>query len=260
MFEEENITLTFSEIPTCAEQLEELIPDDATCIAVKINLVDYDPSDNNENWLPPQLNSVRRYLKDCGVEIIGSTAGIHTEGRRQIPHIHYHFICNHYNEPSNASQHRRRWLGKNGNEEENLTDISIKYSSLERNKPKYQFLSYPLKEGKRLRQSHYYTLNGIRMTNEMFNFLLSVGRTIYDTQVALRIRQDKCVERKQLALQELYEICQNQNFSSFRNMMEWLDDNYIVSLDLSEYPDPKNYKVNCQKIAIKLGLLKYSSL
>ena len=42
--------------------------------------------------------------------------------------------------------------------------------------------------------------------------------------------------------------------------MEWLDDNYISTLTLEEYPDPRNYKINCQKIAVSLGKLKYSAI
>lgn len=251
----ENISITFSE--NLPQQFEQFIPDDATCISVKINVPDYDASDSN--FVPPVIGSVLSYLKDCGVEVLALSSGLHLNGRKEIPHIHYHIIANHYNEPTNASQHRKRWLAKPQNAMENFEDATFKYQRLEPNKPKFQFLAYPLKEGRML-LSRCYIYDGKKMTTEMKNFLLSVGKTIYDTQSALRLRQDKCQERKQLALRELFEICSSRSFSNFKEMMTWLDFNYIDTLELEDMPDPKNYKTNCQKIAVKLKLLKYSDI
>lgn len=253
----ENITLTFSENLSLSEMMEQFIPDDATCISVKINIPDYDPSDNQ--FIPPNFADIVKYLKDSGVEILACSSGIHLKGRTEIPHIHYHFIANHYNAPSNPSQHRKRWMGKEENKMCSLDDASFKYQNLKKNEPRFQFLAYPLKEGiKVLRRCYIY--DGQKMSNEMLDFLLSVGQTIYQTACALRLRQDKCQERKQLALKELFELCKIQTFSNFREMMLWLDKNYIDTLELDDLPDPKNYKTNCQKVAVKLGILKYSDI
>lgn len=254
----ENITLTFSENLSISEMMEQFIPDDATCISVKINIPDYDPSDNE--FIPPNFADVVKYLKDSGVEILACSSGIHLNGRHEIPHIHYHFIANHYTAPTNASLHRKRWVGKKENKDIcSLEDVSIRYQSLKKNEPRFQFLAYPLKEGiKVLRRCYIY--DGKKMSNEMLDFLLSVGQTIYQTACALRLRQNKCQERKQLALKELFDLCKTKTFSNFREMMLWLDKNYIDTLDLDDLPDPKNYKTNCQKVAVKLGILKYSDI
>lgn len=253
--------LTFEEIKEAPvnflQKFEEAIPDDATCISVKVNIQDLNVLENCNHY--PAYGSVVRYLKDCGVDIIAVSSGLHLNGNRQIPHIHYHFIVNHYNAPSNPSQHRRRWLAKSGNETETFADATFKYQALDPTLPKYQFLAYPLKESKLLKKRNY-TFKGEQMSLEMISFLMSVGETIYQTALALRERQDKCTERKQLALKELYEICKTNTFSNYKQMMTWLDTNYIDTLELEEMPDPKNYKVNCQKVAVKLKLLKYSEL
>lgn len=253
----DNIEITFSENETLLEKLESLIPEDATCISVKVNIPDYDASDCN--FIPPAFSALMAYLKDSGVEVLACSSGLHLNGRNEIPHIHYHIVANHYNEPSNPSQHRKRWLAKKGNEVYDFEDATFKYQRLDVNKPKFQFLAYPLKEGHMLRLK-YYLYDGDKMTSEMKKFLLSVGKTIYETQCALRLRQEKCKERKQLALSELYDICKLQPFKSFRDMMVWLDTNYIDTLELEDMPDPKNYKSNCQKIAVKLKILKYSDI
>jgi len=249
----DNITLAFSETLPLCEQLETFIPDDATCISVKLNIPDYDPSDNN--WRPPVWSDTVAYLKDCGVEILAASSGIHLEGKKQIPHIHYHFIVSHYNEPSNPSQHRKRWLSKAGHESYSFEDAQFKYQRLEQNKPRYQFLSYPLKEGNKL-LSRYYLYDGSKMSKEMRDFLLSVGSTIYQQQCALRLRQEKCQERKQLAFNELCELVGDKSFSTFNELCDWFDENYLYKLEYEDIPDPKNYKTNIKKIGIKKRLIK----
>lgn len=244
-----------------AEEIEELLPPDAVCLSVKVNLAEdeYD----EKNFTPPYFASILAYLKDSGVAVLASTAGVHKEGRNQIPHIHYHFICERFSPPSNPSQHRKRWLSKKDNDSSDLGEASFKYQKLDTRYPKYQFLSYPLKEGLMVPKFYYpylMTFDGKKMSNEMIDFLKKVGQTIYQTQAAIRLRQEKSQQRKQLALQDLYEICKDHTFPSFKAMLIWLDENYIDGLDLDEYPDPKNYKVNCQKVAVRLGLLKYSEL
>lgn len=235
------------------ELLEQFIPDDATCISVKINVPDYDPSDNN--FVPPAFASVKQYLIDSGVEILACSSGLHVKGRKEVPHLHYHFITKHYNGVANPSGHRQRWLKKKGNEEHDFAGASFSYKSLESDKPKYQFLSYPLKEGHKLRSS-YYLFDGSKMNTDMVSFLLDVGNTIYQTQLALRLRQEKCQERKQLAFSELVQLVGDRTFSSFRDLCDWFDDNYLYNLDYDDIPDPKNYKTNIRKIAIKKRLLK----
>lgn len=257
---DDNIVLTTEEVQVdIPAMLEDFFPDDTTCISIKVNMDEYDASDNN--FTPPCASSIYSYLADCGVKILAATAGIHLNGKNKIPHIHYHIMAEHHNPPSNPSQHRNRWLSKKDNHMENLTNATFKYQNLDKSKPVYQFLAYPLKEGISIPHRKRYNLYDSKpMSISMYNFLLSVGSTIYNTHLALRLRQDKVVERKQLQLTELYEICSQQSFNSYANMMKWLDDNYIAKLELNEYPDPKNYKSCCQKIGVKLGFLKYSEL
>lgn len=252
-----NIELLIEEpTKTIPELIQEEMPDDATVITVKFSR---DLSDCMGEWNGARA-VVDRYLKDSGVKVLASSAGIHTNGRSQKFHIHYHLICERFKEPSNPSLHRKRWCNKN---EDNMDDISFKYQRLNPNQEKYAILSYPLKEGKITNyREKTYTYLGKPMTKEMINFLVETGKAIYEKELGLAMRQEKCEERKQLALSSLFDLC-NQNksfFSSYKEMMEWLDTNYIDKLELTEMPCPKNYKTNCQKIAVKFGFLKYSQL
>lgn len=248
--------ISFEELPNYSEQFEEFIPDDAICVSVKVNL---DEGEYDNKFTPPFYSSIVKYLDDSGVAILASTAGVHLQGKNQVPHIHYHFVCSNFRSPSNPSQHRQRWLSKNGNEIENLGSATFKYQKLDSRYPRFQFLSYPMKEGLLVRDN-YYTYDGCKMKKEIRDFLVSVGQTIFQTSQALKLKNDLSVQRKQLALSELYDLCKTQSFPNFKSMLLWLDKNYIQTLDLEDYPDPKNYKTNSQKVAVKLGLLKYSDM
>lgn len=117
-------------------------------------------------------------------------------------------------------------------------------------------MAYPFKEGIELSCCNF------GLNQKEIKFLKDVGQEIYEKACGLRLRQDKCEERKKNALLELYSLCEtNKNsFGSFKQMLLWLDKNYIATLSIEDYPDPKNYKTNCQKVAVQLGLITYSSL
>lgn len=260
------LTLEEIESPTLTlpNQFEQLIPDDAMVINVKLN---FDiPEDDVETLnclreLP--LFDIKKYVEDLDVKILFSSVGYHLLGERKQPHIHYHFITTAFHPPSNPSQHRKRWAKKTEASMEFLSS-SFKFQSIDTSQPKYQVLSYPLKEGHAIKHNlkTNYIFNQLPMTKEQILFLKEVGKSIYDKEQALKLRQDKCEERKKVALHSLYELCEaNKNkFNTYREMVIWLEDNYISSLSLDEKPDINHYRTNTQKIANTLGKLKYCDL
>lgn len=249
------LSLAVLETESFAVQMQEFIPDDATVVTVKWNCdADYDVSLNRGHY---SYFTAVNYLKDCGVTILASSSGMHLQGENGVPHLHYHFICERFNAPCNPSQHRQRWCNKN---DMDFSDCTFKYQKLKPNTPKYAILSYPYKEGHVCARHEMHTYNNMQMTLPMREFLRQVGESIYQSALALKLRQNLLSARRQLALSELYELVKSESFSSFREMQIWLDSNYIASLQLQDYPDPKHYKTNTQKVAVKLGLLKYSDL
>jgi len=167
---------------------------------------------------------------------------------------------------SNKSQHRKRWSDRNGFSNDKIfKDVSfVLHEKIDCNNPKYYTLSYPLKENISLwyNDPSYYLFNKKPMTEKQLNFLKSVGSEIYNLQVGMHLRREKCEERKKQSLTDLFDLCVKNKieFNNYREMLNWLDVNYISTLELHDYPDPKNYKTNCQKIAVKLGFMRYSEL
>lgn len=240
----------------------ESIPDDSMVVNVKLNFEILDEDlDNSLRELP--FLDIKNYVKELAGSILYSTTGVHVNGENKKPHIHYHFITPVFYPPSNPSQHRKRWAKK---VEASLAflDCSFKFQKLDLSKPKYSVLSYPLKEGLIVKHSKniWYVCDEKPMTKKQIDFLTDVAESIYQGQLALKQRQDKCEERKKVALTSLYNLClENKScFTTYKNMMIWLDSNFIATLELDDYPDPRIYKTNCQKIAVKLGILKYSEI
>lgn len=254
--------LTLEEIPTISDNLADImetgIPSDSKVITVKVDLPDDYDIDKREAY---DFHSVLAYVTKTAGLIIACSGGLHLNGKAQKPHIHYHFITDHFVPPSNPSQHRQRFCAKEGGYYD-LSRCSFKYQNLDNTKPKYSILSYPLKEGLKIHDKKVYIYDGERMPQSHLNFLMEVGKAIYDKEYALNLRKDKCEERKKVALCSLAELCKNNasQFKNYNEMVIWLDTNYIANLSLEEYPDPKNYKTNCQKIAVNLGKLKYSDI
>lgn len=251
-------TSSTEDIQNClSSMLEEAIPDDTICLSVI-----HKPVDPSVNTFPQYIHDFLDFLKDKEYNVFAYTTGLHLNGKEKIPHHHYHFMMTtDKGIMTNPAQTLQRWIYKT---KRPITGCTMKWSHLDLTAPKYQFLSYPLKEGNLLRRFSKYTpsyfLDGQQMSSGMIRYLRDVGKAIYEKSIALKLRQDKMVERRQLALRDLFEIVKEQSFGSYRTMLEWLDDNYIATLELEQLPDPNQYKINCKKIAVKLGLLKYSDI
>jgi len=246
-----------------AQYFESNIPDDSMVVNVKYN---FEMEEDDVKALPDfPIFDIKTYIQDLGCKILFSSAGIHYLGERKQPHIHYNFIITPCKLPSNPSQHRHRWFQKLDSCNPDFLKCSFKFhQSIDKKAPRYSVLSYPLKEGHFLSDQHkfIYLSEQKPMTKEQKSFLMSVGSNIYNTQQGLKLRQDKCEERKKVALNTLYDLCEKNKskFLTYKEMVVWLDTNYIDTLAIEDYPDPKNYKTNCQKIAVSLGKLKYSDI
>jgi len=238
-------------------QLSESIKEEYRCISVKINYKDGEYDEENKEQPPDDFHSVSSYFSDCKLEIIYSTMGLHLNGENKKPHIHYHLIVKELPSgtfQSNNSQHRKRWLAKEGNEVFGFENTSIRFPKKEN--PVWQHLAYPFKEG-------YIQKRGVKNLNtKQIEFLKDYAINLYQVSLGNRARQEACEERKKVALNTLAKLCEEHKseFTDYRTMIIWLDTNYIDGLPLDEKPDPRNYKTNCQKIAIHLGILKYSDI
>lgn len=236
-------------------QLSETIKEEYRCISVKINY-DKDEYDASNNKPPNGYYSVEAYFRDYKLDIVYSALGLHLNGENKKPHVHYHLIVKELPSGtfiSNNSQHRKRWNSKEGNEIYSFDNVSIRFPKKEN--PVWCLLSYPFKEGLPIKV-------GTKIPQLYYKFLLEYGKNLYQVSLGNRARNEACDERKKVALLSLAKLCEDHKseFADYRQMVIWLDTNYIDTLPLEEKPDPRNYKTNCQKIAIHLGKLKYSDI
>lgn len=220
--------------------------------------IDYDLS---ANYGCPQTLTVLEYVKSMTI-IHGCTAGLHLGS--DIPHIHMHFVVEHIEGKgtktffTNRSIHKARFLSEDASR--TLENVSIKYVPLKEDCPCWQPFSYPLKEGRPIQGQLYHQFLSQPMTRQMKDFLMETGNSIYSSQLALRERQEKSKERNKVSLMELYDIVKDKNFSTFTEMLQNIQTEYLDNLELEDIPDPNQLKSNCIKIGIKKKLVNLISL
>lgn len=226
-----------------------------TCISMKINIKG--PDD-----IPDQISTATSFMYDYlthrSKKLYYMTGGIHVLGKSQKPHIHLHWIVDKVKKFD--AMWRKRWLEKekgNTDDEATLDGCEFKFQEMDGSKPRYSFLSYPLKEGRRLEHRYYRGKDYKIMDPRMLDFLEGVGRRIFDEERALELRQEKSEERKKVALTEIYVLVKDKNFRSFTEMKIWLEDNYLAKLDYDNKPRLSNYRDNLYMIGNSLGLFKY---
>lgn len=258
--QDENIVLTFAEAhPVVSDYLTnkfEEIPDTSSVIVVKINNIDPSNIEIDEDLI---LN----YIKDLDVTVIYSSAGMHLNGKRKIPHVHWHFITTPLKSDTKyTSQHRQRWCSKNGLSKDAFKNISMSFHMfIDTTKPKYSTLSYPLKEGISIPpfvMKRAYMVGEKKMGPQMLDYLLSVGKQIYDKELADNLRRDKCEERKKETFEYIWDLVKEQKFDSYKELCVWLEINYIRELPYNKKPVLSNYKNIVMACALNLELIKYS--
>lgn len=233
-------------------------------ISAKLNLT----PDQEEIWedvVYERFDVLKRYLSDNYGSIMYSSVGLHRLGKNGVPHIHFHFITDKSYESitSQARSNRKtRWLKDEEPVAVNfIKDCSFMHKPFDAVYNPWSFLSYPLKEGHKTIRLCYY----IGITSRILGFLLSIATTIYETQMAVRDRNDKAQQRRDDALDELEDWARDQRkkgaFETFREMQEHFEDLYLSEKMEKEgihgLPDVVNYNKNLKKVGKRLGIFRF---
>lgn len=252
------------------KEFEDSIPKKAIRLSVKIDYQDYTAEDFvPEFWDRDVLvDSVSMFAHDH-FNVLAKGAGLHLKGKSEKPHVHYVFICAPCKIPSNFSVIKTRWLAKEENSEYSLgkqRQITFQCDEMTEEDTKVNVLSYVLKEGLAVPETWRWYRPKVdpKMPTVLFEAIKEAGQIIYESQLALRLRQDKCEERKKNTLQEIYNIAveghKKIEFSNVRQLAEYLEFNYIQKLDLTHKPTRKNYQEYVYQVANTLGFYSYSSM
>lgn len=254
------------EVKDYALMIESFLEDakDYYAVSFKKN-IEYDAENTTDDDLYDEICQYPGYLSDSKIEVVASTAGLHLLGKNKIPHIHYHAVVkassigkHNKNQTflTNASKHRndRGLMDK---------DLGVSVKPLDTKLPKFQFLSYPFKEGRPILcsvgKANMY--NGKRMTKGMIQFLVEIGKSLYESSIAKNLIRDKHEERKKNSYLELLDLVKSSTiiFKSFRQLQEWAEEHYIekkIEDDERVFIEVANYKKNLQSVAIVLKICK----
>lgn len=227
-----------------------------------------------EHWdayIVDKHNLVRCYLEDNNYEIIEFSSGRHMEGKAGKAHAHIHYVLkyNGTGNPiySNESTRKKRYLDKLSADSEHpliksfgmtpgqftFTNVSMKWEMLDINSIHYATLAYPLKEGIRCDRTLY------SMAEPYIVALQEYAEGVYKGQVAMHERRERSEEKLQCRKEEMLKVARTYRsiYSNWREMACVLQTYYVKPLPFREKPRPQDFKINCQIIAVELGIADY---
>lgn len=236
---------------------------------VKVALHNVLPEDW-EQYICDKHTLVRCYLEDNDYDIIEFSSGRHMEGKARKAHAHIHYVLkfNGTGNPlySNESTRKGRYVEKvlaNPTEygitkflkpgQINWTNITMRWCILDIDSIHYDVLSYPLKEGIRCHQLLY------TMEEEYIIALREYAQGIYNGQIAMHERRERSEEKLQCRKEEMLKVAREHRalFSNWKEMALVLQKYYVLPLPFREKPRPQDFKINCQIIAVELGIADY---
>lgn len=213
--------------------------------------------------------SMREYLEWYGYDIVASAVGRHIDGKNKKPHSHIHYIAKvevgklkgaiHRND---AARNRKLYFEKHSKKSNPICEV--KYQDIEQNGHTVHgsMLSYPFKEGSPHPNRNFQMYDKKPMTNVMYDSCLEYGKSLWQAAKAERDRKERAQEGSRSVRMDILAVAQkgvNKGIvSSYRELLNYLDDEYIGKLDFNDYPRPNDYKIHCQQIAVKLRIAKYS--
>lgn len=252
-FEEEQGSVSVNEY---VKHMNAVIPDDAICVGVliKCEVKDEEP----ENFLDEiGFITIRDFLLNTyKCRIIGATCGIHLQGRSQKRHIHYNLIMTNFKPPTNNSKNKKIYMTAEGLDDfcECGYKVSFKFEKIKLDAPKYQHLTYPLKEGLEVDRPLVNIWQGVKMKKEMLDFLKSVGQAIFEKEKALNERRDKHDAKIKNQLYDLYLYAKEKKYNSYPEFVKDVDDVYLRKIPFGERPNSRNLVEHIRQVAYELGL------
>lgn len=184
------------------------------------------------------------------------TLGYHENGKNLTPHIHVHSIVS--STPDVLKDRSKQRLKFSRQNCFTFKGISERVQDLDDNNLVFNFLAYPMKEGK-IFLPCLYNLDKKEMGDELLLSLIKIARTIYNGSCADQANRERSEERKKANFDSMWEVAkcfegQNITLPMFNAYMH---EAYFKKLPRDMLPTPKNGNDNLWKCAFILGLVRY---
>lgn len=188
-------------------------------------------------------------------ETLFRVCGRHTDTKK--PHLHFHAIVENVTFPKTFKRgnQSRDWEKATGNKFPEDVKFQVKEMKAEQTQ-KWNFLSYPLKEGDPIQYSTW-----VNIGDEEYTFLLSFGTAEYDIAKAKRGYVEKAKIKAQTQLNNLEDLCR-ENSSEFHNiytLIAWYD-KYLKkhredgTIDINDVPNSTKIYFELEKVAGGMGI------
>ena len=192
-------------------------------------------------------------------ETLFRVCGRHTDTK--TPHLHFHAIVKNVMFPKTFKRgnQSRDWEKKTGNKFPEDVKFQVKEMKAEQTQ-KWNFLSYPLKEGDPIQYSTW-----VNIGDEEYTFLVAFGTAEYDVAKAKRGYVEKAKIKQQTQLNNLLDLCKNNRskFCDIYSLIDWYDE-YLEKeldedvIDINDLPNSTKIYYELEKCAkcMKIWKLK----
>jgi len=216
--------------------------EDCETLSFKFNC----PQGYDDEQLIEVIDHLQMYVSDYSNRFY-ATAGKHTEGKNQVPHIHLNVIVLDYNHKSNESRRRKDWAKAMGYCPF-PRGISMSQGVIEDFGSAQKVLAYPLKEGK-VMASH-------RIPKNLLGLLQSYGEQEWEAKKQRdlqKVRQQEKTENLHNQILEL--IPKSLHFTDYGSYKRYIYTKFYEKLKLNEYPQRRSVETAVQNIAIFLKVV-----
>lgn len=189
--------------------------------------------------------------------VYAQSLGYHENGKNLTPHIHVHTIVENTKDVLKDRSKQRAKFARS--QMCSMSGITERVQDLDDSNLVFNFLAYPMKEGK-VFQPFLYMLDNKPMDEEMLLSLIRISRSIYEESSANQANRERSEERRKAAYNEMWEVAKvlkGQPGITKAIYNAYMHEAYFSKLDDDNLPNPKAGLDNSFKCAFRLGLVRY---
>lgn len=216
-------------------------------ISFKVNVDDLQGYDPQRFCL-----ALQSYVSEnCQCEQMFMTAGLHENGKNEIPHYHVNFAVFGFKNTSNESRRRKQYLEKTWGK--TFEGLECKIREIQTISNLEDCLKYPYKEKKTLTVSHMFGFTTI--PREVVMYMMESAYALFLGQQANQRKKDRSSDRVKTILEQIDDLVRERDFTSYQQFKEFVAREYFTPLELHEMPDMANFKKQLEKVAVKRGIV-----
>ena len=206
------------------------------------------------------IGALYDYVRECnsGDGLFFATAGEHTQGKNEIPHIHLNMVVPHFIKNENESRRRNKYLL--GTWDLVVENLTCKVRAL-KDESKIPFvrqlentLKYCWKEETPLPIPHRNATRHI-FPEDVRLYLTQSAVSLFEQSKDDARKRERATAVAKTLQGQIKDIIKGQSFESYTEYKIFVCSAVYRPLDISEYPTSNHLRNELQNVAINIGLV-----